>query len=97
MKPVHWTDENGYKHLSFLRDDDPDELAPSRLLQDPPDVVHEINWDAVQRELHNQLVNRGLFSWDDVQRSKDGITGAVLACLRRRVIELYNNRRKADG
>ena len=83
-----WTDEDGYKRAALLRDDDPEPMRTAGIPVGPPDLS-QVDWDVVQRELHNQLYERRLFTWEDVQRAQNGVTAAVLAVLKRRVIELY--------
>lgn len=36
-------------------------------------------WDALRKALHNELVVRGLFVWQDVVEQQTGITGAILS------------------
>lgn len=88
MKLVKWTDKRGYKHLSLLRDDDPDSMAPHGIRRDPPDI-NQLDWQQIKKDLHNALVERKLSDWRDVQRSKDGITSAILGVLRRKLSNLY--------
>lgn len=88
MKLVQWTDKRGYKHLSLLRDGDPDKMAPAGISRDPPDI-NALDWAQIKRDLHNLLVDLHLTSWRDVQGSKASITSAVLGALRRPVCELY--------
>lgn len=88
MRLVEWQDEGGYKHLSLVRDGDPDEMAPHGISRDPPDVG-ELDWQQVRKDLHNLLIDLRLSDWRDVQMSKDGITSAVLGALRRPLSRLY--------
>ena len=88
MRHVEWTDGRGYLRRSLVRDGDADALAPLGVPQGVPDLS-KIDWKDFQRDLHNELHRRGLFTWEDVQRSQNGLTGAVLATLRRRLIALY--------
>ena len=88
MKIVQWTDDLGYQHRSLLRDSDPDHLAPQGIPQDPPDLSH-LDWGELKRALHNELVDRGLTTWADVQRSQDGVTAAVAKVLKRPIVGLY--------
>jgi sugar phosphate isomerase/epimerase len=88
MKHAEWKDGRGYLHRALVRDGDPDSLAPQGVPQDVPDLG-KIDWDDLRRELHNELHRRGLFTWEDVQRSQNGLTGAVLAVMRRRLVALY--------
>lgn len=88
MKLVSWTDENGWMHRSLLRDIDHD---PSRgILQDPPDI-NQLDWESIKRTLHNQLVARDIFTASDLNKpqAQQAIPGAVLAALRKPLIELY--------
>lgn len=88
MKQVLWTDEKGYQHRSLLRDSDPDHLAPQGIPQDPPDLSH-LDWEELKRALHNELVDRGLSTWSDVQRSQDGVSAAVTKIFKRPLVGLY--------
>ena len=38
MREVEWTDKDGFRHRSLVRDTDPDSAAPSGILKDPPDL-----------------------------------------------------------
>lgn len=88
MKLVEWRDKKGWLRRSLLRDEDDNQSAPLGIPQGVPDIM-ELKWRDIQRELNNELHNRGLFSHDDVVRSQNGLTGAILAVLRRRLIGLY--------
>lgn len=87
MKPVIWTDDKGYKHRSLIRDEDPERFASKGIPAGPPDLDH-LDWEEIKRELNNYLVDKELFTWDDVMRSQNGITLA-LGLLRRRLIAYY--------
>lgn len=88
MKLVEWTDERGYKHLSLLRDNDPDEMAPAGISRDPPDI-EQLDWNEIKKKLHNLLVELRLSDWRDAQRGKAGIQSAILGAVRRPLSELY--------
>lgn len=94
MRLVHFTDERGYKYVSMVRDSDPDESAPEGIIQGPPDVEF-LDWDDIKRRLHNALVDRGLFDYNDLVRQQVGVQGAILSTLKRPVVELYKEHR--DG
>lgn len=87
MKQITWTDERGYRHRSLVRDGDSDEMANQGILQDPPSL-EELDWEGIKRDLHNALVDAGLYSWRDVQR-KQGLRGAILSAIKKRLIYLY--------
>jgi hypothetical protein len=91
MRLVRWTDDKGYDHLSLLRDGDPDRMAPQGIPADPPSL-DLLDWESIKRELHNELVSRELVDWKAVQRSGEGVTAAILAVMRRKVVLLYRLR-----
>ena len=91
MRKVITTDRFGYKCAWLVKDEDSDELADQGIPLSPP-CLGLIEWEEVKRDLNNILVDRGLFTWMDVQRSQNGVTTAVLAAMRKRVITLYKVR-----
>ena len=88
MRKVIWVDLKGRKHCSLVRDDDPDHLAPSGIPHDPPDLSR-LDWEAIELKLHNLLVERGLYTYDDVVALQNGVTSSILSTLKREVIALY--------
>lgn len=91
MRIVPWTDSNGYRHQSLVREGDPDSAAETGIPNDPPDM-DDLDWDEIKRDLHNRLVEAGLITWRDVQRSQNGLTGIVRATVHKRIIQLYKLR-----
>ena len=91
MKRVTWTDGVGKNHAALIRDDDSQETAQKGhgIPQDPPDV-EQLDWSGIARDLHNELLARGLVTKDDVVKSQNGVTSAILAALRRKVLTLYS-------
>lgn len=88
MKLVEWTDENGFKRGSLLREQDPEVLKESGVPVGPPNLDF-LDWEGLKRDLHNQLYQRGLFTWDDVVAKQNGVTSAILSAMRKRVVTLY--------
>lgn len=88
VKIVVWTDENGWKHRSLLRDDDPEYLAPAGIPRDPPDI-QRLDWEEIKRLIHNELIERELETWKDVEASQNGLTSSILAVLKRQLVGLY--------
>ena len=43
--------------------------------------LYALNWASVKTELHNQLMDRGLLEWDDVQRMPGPFRGAIMAAM----------------
>ena len=86
MRLVIWTDRDGFRHRSLLRDSDPDDRAPFGISADPPDLSM-LDWDGVRRDLWNALVDRGICTWLDVQ--KGDVRASILNAMHRRVQDLY--------
>lgn len=93
MRKVLWTDEDGYKHLSLVRDDDPDSAAPSGVSCDPPDL-RELDWEALVKALQNRLTDNGLTDWKAVQEQQNGITRAIVSILKPQIVALYRTKEK---
>jgi hypothetical protein len=91
MKLVQWTDSKGYVRQSYIKDDDPDDMAKKGIRHEPPDLSR-IDWGEVERDLHNELVKRGLISWADVQAQQNTLGPAILAVFKRRLIALYREK-----
>jgi hypothetical protein len=70
MKNVVWTDRTVTSGFPLLRDRDPDHMAPEGIPLTPPDLS-QLDWEEMKRELHNSLVDKKLFTWDDVQREQN--------------------------
>ena len=88
MRKVIVEDRNGYKHAYLLRDNDPDEMAEQGVPLEPPDI-NRIPWEEVKRDLHNELVKHGLFTFRDVQGRQNAITSITRFLLKRRIVLLY--------
>jgi hypothetical protein len=72
----------------MLRDSDRDENARKGIPVPMPDV-NKLDWDAIKRDLHNELVSRGIYTWHDAQAVQDGIVGSILFALKNKIIALY--------
>ena len=92
MREVSWTDKYGYKRRSLVRDSDSDEMASQGVLLGPPNL-DELDWEGIKRDLHNALMDAGIFSWRDCQE-KRGLRGAILSTMKRRLVYLYREAEK---
>lgn len=86
-KPVIYTDKNGFKRRSLVKDTDDESDGEYGIPHGPPDV-RQLDWDRIMREINNNLVSAGLFTWQDMQRSRVGIDVAT-SILKRELIALY--------
>ena len=92
MKLEQWEDNKGYLRQAYVKDDDSLAMAKkSGIRHEPPDLS-EIDWGEVQRELHNELVKRGLITWRDVQVQQNTVGPVLMAVLKRRLISLYRQK-----
>jgi hypothetical protein len=91
MRIVIKEDRFGYKRAYWVKNEDHDDSAEEGIPLNPPDL-DLLEWEEVKRDLHNMLVDRGLFTWVDVQRAQNGVTSSILAAMRKKVISLYRNR-----
>ena len=91
MKLVQWEDTMGYTRQAYIKDGDPDSMAKSGIRHEPPDLSR-IDWEEVERELHNELVRRGLITWQDVQAQQSTLIPAVSSVLKRQLIALYREK-----
>lgn len=86
-KPVIYTDKNGFKRRSLVKDTDGESDGEYGIPHGPPDV-RLLDWDRIMRDINNNLVSAGLFTWKDLQDSRVGIAVAT-SILKRELINLY--------
>lgn len=99
MRLVAWEDRNGFKRASWLRDTDPDSMAPEGIPAGPPDLSG-ISWEDIQREFNNEMIEKNVLTWGDVQREQSAITNSLTRILRTKIVSLYREaerKGKDDG
>ena len=94
MRAVIYTDPRGYRHRAFVRDTDGDEMARSGIPADPPDV-EDIDWEYVKREIHNALVDNGLFTWNDINKSTVGFNVAT-SIVKKHLSGIFHEKARQD-
>lgn len=72
MRNVLWTDENGYKRMSQVKDSDTDDKAPFGIPVGPPDP-NLIDWEDVKKQINNTFADLGVFTYADLQASQLGL------------------------
>ena len=90
MKVVNWTDDNGYKHRSVLRENDNDPRIG--IPTDVPDI-RQLNWDWIVRELHNRMMEAELFTLKDVEANQQ-LSSLILSVVRRQIVMLYKEQQQ---
>lgn len=88
MKNVISVDNRGYKRIYSIRDKDNDKDAKLGIPIGPPDIS-SLDWDLIGRDINNELVDKGLITWDDVVRSQNGLSQVIVSIVRRKIVELY--------
>lgn len=88
MKLVKWEDEKGWKRAALVTDDMPEEDWHMGMTREPPGL-EGITWNDCLKQIHNQLVDLGIFSLEDVQRHQTAVGNVVCSVIRRRIIELF--------
>ena len=94
MRLVEWTDENGYNHLAWLKDNEPDYKAPEGLSHDPPDV-NRIHWEEIKKDVHNQMVKMRLTDWHKVMEHQNALTGIITGAVKRNLVYLFREGEKS--
>lgn len=93
MKKVVWIDKMGYKRVSLIRDEDPDEMAEMGIPVGPPEVLGELDWQSLGRDLNNLLVERGVLEWKDVVEQQNSVVSAIMTVFKRPVVGAYKSAR----
>lgn len=93
VKKVMWVDSHGFKRCSLVRDDDTDPELGIPVGPPPLDGIMQ----EIERDLHNELMELGLFSLKDISRSGNALTGAILGAIRTKLINLYKERETKHG
>lgn len=88
MRLVEYEDRGGYIRAAWVRDDDPDDMAPMGIPADPPDL-ETLDWEGIKRDIHNQLVRAKLFTWQDVLRQQNSVGSLVARVMKRHIVRLY--------
>lgn len=91
MRLAEWIDENGYKHLAYVKEGTHlNGNAPVGIGADPPDI-NRLDWEQIKREIHNQMVEQRLLTWDDIQKHQNALAGIVLGVVRKQIVALYRS------
>jgi hypothetical protein len=94
MKPVIYTDKDGYMRRSLVRDNDDESDGEFGIPYGPPDI-RQLDWESMMKEMNNSLVSAGIFTWRDAQQSSVGVLAAT-SILKREIIRLYREAEKGE-
>ena len=90
MKAVIWTDNNGRKRRSLIKDGDTPEMAKYGIPADPPDV-RTLDIEAILQEIETLQYQQGLFTWRAALDNPGGMQ-ALLSVFKRHLLGLYRNK-----
>ena len=88
MRLVEWK-QGDQKRWSYIRDEDPDDQAPSGIPVSVPDL-DSLDWESMKNEMRQALESQGLLTWHDVERSTVGLS-AALTIVKRHLVRLYRS------
>lgn len=94
MRKVIRTDDKGFKRVVMLRDSDPDSLARAGIPVSLP--VDDLDWNAIKRDLNNILIERGIFTLNDVRANKSSLHSAITYALLRKLTAAYKEKEKSN-
>ena len=69
MKPVVYTDKNGYLRRVLIKDDDGLEMAEFGLPAGPPDI-NLIDWEVIKKSINNTFVENEIYTLADLQKKR---------------------------
>lgn len=87
MRYVVKEDQRGYKRRYLVRDEDGDDDATKGIPSGPPDLT-DIDFESIKKEINNALADRGLFSWNDINNSQEGLQ-LICTIVKRHVAGLF--------
>jgi predicted nuclease with TOPRIM domain len=73
MRYVVIEDAKGYKRRYLVRDEDGDKDAARIGIPAGPPDINSLDLEAIKREINNSLVEQGLYSWADINKSPVGL------------------------
>jgi hypothetical protein len=86
LKKVVFTDKDGLKRLSILRDKDNDPEAG--IIQSPPDLS-QLDWQVIVKNIHNGLMEHELITLKDVQIRGAEFNKIIMAAVVKPIFGLY--------
>lgn len=95
MRHVIITDKKGYKIRYLLRDSDGDEAAEKIGVPDGPPDVRRIDWEQVQIEINNLLIENEFYTWEQLMKSPLGLNIVTLP-IRRQLSALYREGKESE-
>jgi hypothetical protein len=90
LKAVIWTDNNGRKRRSMIKDTDGPEMAKFGVPADPPDI-RSIDVEALFNEIERLQYEFGLYTWRAALDNQAGLK-ALINVFKRHLLGLYRNK-----
>lgn len=86
MKLVQYKDKDGFLHQSLIRDNMKLTNAHYGIPDDPPDL-RQLDWDAIVRELNEQLIAQNLITLADITQGT--LSNTILRVIQNKIVQLY--------
>lgn len=87
MRIVKFVDDKGYVRSTRIKDEDPDSYAKYGIPVEIPDL-ESLDWDGIKRDIHNALMEAGLYTIQDVMKAANAFAPATTV-LKRYLNEIY--------
>lgn len=88
MRLVRYENEDGFLRQGFIKENMPASDADKGIEYNPPDL-NRIDWDAVKREINNDLIKVDLITLKDVAKVNSPLSNIILSAIRPKLIQLY--------
>ena len=88
MRLVRYETDDGWKYQSWIPDNMPALEAEKGIPHNPPDVTR-LDWNGIQREINNLLIDRELITLKDVDNHSGMLGNTILKTILPKLIELY--------
>lgn len=92
LRHAFWTDQDGRIWRTVIPEDAPEHEARKGVPAGPPSLLPLGLPMDVEVRLHNELVARKVFTYDDARRRRADVSNAIVSALKvdtSRVIDLY--------
>lgn len=86
MRLVEYRDKDGYKKLVWLKEGNDD--ISLGIPQDIPNVK-ALDWNVIEKQLHENLLEHNFFTLDDVQSRHSEFINCILSTIKKPIFRLY--------
>lgn len=88
MKPIVYTDINGFRRVKLLRDEDDENLPEIGIPAGPPDIM-TLPWDEIQMTINNLLVDRQFWNMIQVRARQELFAKTIASAIYEHLMQRY--------